>query len=112
MRGQEHSNNVGALAVALLAAMVLVNGPVRNEISMNSGIGALGPYNHANATIGRAYGLLSANLQGGSVPSVTYMGCQGNNMAYNSVTFAEKFVRRSPFASSTTTVTSGDMLTP
>ena len=35
---------------------------------MNAGIGALGPYNHANATIGRAYGLLSQNLQGGSVP--------------------------------------------
>jgi hypothetical protein len=72
-----------------IASMVLVNGPVRSEIGMNSGIGALGPYNHANATIGRAYGLLSANLQGGSVPAVTYMGCQGNNMAYNSVTFAE-----------------------
>ena len=26
---------------------------------MNWGTGAMGPYNHANATIGRAYGLLS-----------------------------------------------------
>ena len=41
---------------------------------MNCGIGAMGPYNHANATIGRAYGLLSQNLQGGSVPGETYMG--------------------------------------
>jgi hypothetical protein len=72
-----------------MAAMVVVNGPIRNEIGMNSGLGALGPYNHANATIGRAYGLLSQNLQGGSVPGVTYMGCQGNNFAYNSLTFAE-----------------------
>ena len=56
---------------------------------MNSGIGALGPYNHANATIGRAYGLLSANLQGGSVPAETYMGCQGNSMSYAGITFAE-----------------------
>jgi hypothetical protein len=72
-----------------IAAMALVNGPIRHEIGMNSGIGALGPYNHANATIGRAYGLLSANLQGGSVPGISYVGCQGNNMAYNSVTFAE-----------------------
>jgi hypothetical protein len=69
--------------------MVAVNGPIRDEIGMNSGIGALGPHNHANATIGRAYGLLSTNLQGGSVPAETYMGCQGNNMAYNSITFAE-----------------------
>ena len=72
-----------------IAAMVVVNGPIRHEIGMNSGIGALGPYNHANATIGRAYGLLSPNLQGGSVPAETYMGSQGNSMSYASITFAE-----------------------
>src|SRR5436190_20183909 len=32
-----------------LAMTTVVNGPVRNEIGMSSGIGALGPYNHANA---------------------------------------------------------------
>src|SRR5262249_41542829 len=58
--------------------------------------GAIGPYNHANATIGRAYGLLSQNLQGGSVPGLTYLGSQGNNYAYNSVTFAEN-EERSPW---------------
>jgi hypothetical protein len=72
-----------------IGAMVVVNGPIRREIQMNAGIGALGPYNHANATIGRAYGLLSQNLQGGSVPGETYMGSQGNAFAYSSVTFAE-----------------------
>ena len=46
------------------AMMVVVNGPIRHEIGMNCGVGAMGPYNHANATIGRAYGLLSQNLQG------------------------------------------------
>ena len=71
------------------AAMVVVNGPVRHEIGMNCGIGAMGPYNHANATIGRAFGLLSQNLQGGSVAGDTFMGSQGNNLTYNSVTFAE-----------------------
>ena len=55
---------------------------------MNSGIGALGPYNHANATIGRAHGLLSQNLQGGSVPGDTYMGTLGNNYNYTAA-FAE-----------------------
>jgi len=79
-----------------MAAMAVVNGPIRHEIGMNAGTGALGPYNHANATIGRAYGLLSQNLQGGSVPGVTYMGSQGNNYAYNSVTFAEN-EERSPW---------------
>jgi hypothetical protein len=78
------------------AAMVVVNGPVRHELGMNAGIGAMGPYNHANATIGRAYGLLSQNLQGGSVPGLTYMGSQGNNYAYTNITFAEN-EERSPW---------------
>jgi hypothetical protein len=71
------------------AAMVVVNGPIRHEIGMNWGVGAMGPYNHANATIGRAYGLLSQNLQGGSVPGDTFMGSLGNNYCYNNITFAE-----------------------
>ncbi len=71
------------------AAMAVVNGPIRHEIGMSGGIGALGPYNHANATIGRAYGLLSQNLQGGSVVGVTYMGSQGNGYSFTNVTFAE-----------------------
>src|SRR6266540_668701 len=67
------------------ATITVVNGPIRNEIGMNSGIGVMGPYNHANATIGRAYGLLSQNLQGGSVPDDTYMGSLGNWYAYTAV---------------------------
>lgn len=61
----------------------IVNGPIRNEIGMNSGLGALGPYNHANVTIGRAHNLLSINLQGGSVPGDTYMGSTGNPLNYS-----------------------------
>ena len=67
------------------ATITVVNGPIRNEIGMNSGIGVMGPYNHANATIGRAYGLLSQNLQGGSVPGDTYMGTLGNWYAYTAL---------------------------
>ena len=78
------------------AAMVVINGPIRHELGMNWGIGAMGPYSHANATIGRAYGLLSQNLQGGSVPGSTYMGSQGNNYAYTNITFAEH-EERSPW---------------
>ncbi|MCO5100915.1 MAG: hypothetical protein M9885_08470 [Burkholderiaceae bacterium] len=77
------------------AAPSIVNGPIRNEIGMNSGMGAMGPYNHANATIGRAHGILSQNLQGGSVIGDTYMGSLGN--AYNySATWAEN-EERSPW---------------
>jgi len=79
-----------------MASMAVVNGPIRDELAMNSGIGAMGPYNHANATIGRAFGLLSQNLQGGSVPGHTYMGSQGNGYGYASLTFAEN-EERSPW---------------
>lgn len=78
------------------AAMAVVNGPIRHELGMNSGIGAMGPYNHANAVIGRAFGLLSQNLQGGSQPGLTYMGSQGNNYSFTNVTFAEN-EERSPW---------------
>jgi len=75
--------------------MSLVNGPIRKEIGMNDGIGVMGPYNHANSTIGRAYNLLSINLQGGSVPGDTYMGTLGNWYNY-SATFPEA-EERSPW---------------
>ena len=68
-----------------IAAFAVVNGPIRNEIGMDSGIGALGPHNHANATIGRAYNPLSQNLQGGSVPGESYMGSLGNWYNYSAV---------------------------
>lgn len=60
------------------AAFAVVNGPIRRELGMNTGIGAMGPYNHATMTIGRAWNLLSRNLQGGSTPGDTYMGSLGN----------------------------------
>jgi hypothetical protein len=76
-------------SMSSMGNMVVVNGPIRNEIGMNCGIGAMGPYNHANSAIGRAFGLLSQNLQGGSVPGVSYGGSQGCNFSYNCCTFAE-----------------------
>ena len=79
-----------------MGAMVVVNGPIRREINMNCGTGALGPYNQANSTIGRAWGLLSQNLQGGSVPGVSYMGSSGNPYSFTNVTYAEN-EERSPW---------------
>ena len=71
------------------ARMVVVNGPVRNEIKMNAGIGALGPFNHSNAVIGRAWTLMSINLAAGAKVGETYMGSQGNNLNYNNVCMPE-----------------------
>jgi hypothetical protein len=78
------------------ATMVVVNGPIRHEIRMNSGLGALGPFNHANAAIARAYHLLSRNLGGGAVPGITYLGSQGNPLNYAGICFAEN-QERSPW---------------
>jgi hypothetical protein len=78
------------------ATMVVVNGPIRNEIRMNGGLGALGPFNHANAAIARAYHLLSRNLGGGAVPGITYLGSQGNPLNYAGICFAEN-QERSPW---------------
>jgi hypothetical protein len=71
------------------ATMVVVNGPVRNEINMNSGIGALGPFSQANSVIGRAWTLMSINLSASGKAGETYMGSQGNNYNYNNLCFAE-----------------------
>jgi hypothetical protein len=61
--------------------MQVVNGPIRKEINMNAGTYALGPGNHANATIGRALRLFIINLGGGKT-EVNILGTQGNPSAY------------------------------
>jgi hypothetical protein len=47
--------------------LIVVNGPVREAIGLNSGMGALGPGYRANLTIGRAVRLL-VTLTGGGMP--------------------------------------------
>ncbi len=47
------------------APFVIVNGPVRDQLQMNSGVNLLGPGNRANATIGRALQLVVRNVGGG-----------------------------------------------
>jgi hypothetical protein len=68
--------------------MVVASGPIRREINMNSGLSALGPFNQANAVIGRAWTLISKNL-GGARPGETYLGDIGNNTNYNNLCCAE-----------------------
>lgn len=61
--------------------MRVINGPIRKEIGMNAGTYALGPGNHANATIGRFLSLAITNLGGGHI-GVNLMGTQGNVSGY------------------------------
>jgi hypothetical protein len=71
------------------AFAMIVNGPIRDKLEMNYGIGALGPFAQANATLGRAWTLLSKNLGNGGIPGDTYLGSLGNNLNYNNVVIAE-----------------------
>ena len=71
------------------ARMMVVNGPIRKEIKMNAGIGALGPFNYANSVLGRAWTLMSITLDGGAKTGETYMGSQGNNLNYNNMCMPE-----------------------
>ena len=68
--------------------MLVVNGPVRNELNMNSGVGALSPMNKSNSVIGRAWTLMTLNF-GGTKVGETFMGSQGNNLNYNNMCVPE-----------------------
>jgi len=61
---------------------IVVNGPIRNEIKMNSGIGAFGPFNEANACIGRAWTILSKCCSTSGRDDAVYMGTQGNPLNF------------------------------
>ena len=59
-------NMHGILATTMsVGPIIVVNGPIRHRIGMNSGINVLGQGNRANATIGRALQLVIRNVGGG-----------------------------------------------
>src|SRR2546422_5825465 len=56
----------GLLATTMpVGPVMIVNGPIRRKIGMNSGVNALGQGNRANSTIGRALQLVIRNVGGG-----------------------------------------------
>jgi hypothetical protein len=62
----------------------IINGPVRHDINVNCGSGALSPGDIANATIGRAMGLIIKNI-GGARKGIEDMGVLGNPGKYTLV---------------------------
>ncbi|MHB8105446.1 MAG: UGSC family (seleno)protein, partial [Dehalococcoidales bacterium] len=70
------------------ASMMVVNGPIRNEIGMNYGLGALSPINYANSVIGRAWTLMSINL-GDMRAGATFTASTGTTINYNNMCYAE-----------------------
>ena len=71
-----------------MANIILVNGPIRNEIGMNYGTNVMGPYNEANSVIGRTYTLMSKTI-GGLHSEKTTWSTLGSTMQYNNVCIAE-----------------------
>src|SRR5689334_21115231 len=61
------------LSITLMsgAPLAIINGPVRNQIGLNSGHNALGHGFRANATIGRALRLVTMNIGGARPHGVT-----------------------------------------
>src|SRR3954454_10224071 len=56
----------GVLATTMpVGPVLIVNGPIRRAIGMNSGVNVLGQGNRANSTIGRALELVIRNVGGG-----------------------------------------------
>jgi hypothetical protein len=66
----------------LCAPLVIVNGPVRKELGINSGHNAFGPGTAANATIGRAIRLALVNI-GGALPGTGDMSTFGSPSKYS-----------------------------
>ena len=71
-----------------MANMILVNGPIRDEIGMNYGTNVMGPHNEANAVIGRSYTIMSKTI-GGLHSEKTTWSSLGSTMQYNNVCIAE-----------------------
>jgi len=69
-------------------SMVIVNGSVRNTIGMNCGGAAFGPFNYANAVIGRAWTLMTKCFGDARVGD-TFMATTGNGLSFTNQTVGE-----------------------
>lgn len=63
------------------AVLLIVSGPISTTLQMNSGYGAFGPGNRANASIGRAMRLVLMNIAGAK-PGVLDRATQGGPAKY------------------------------
>jgi len=77
-----------ATSTSSAANTIVVNGPIRKELGMNSGTNAMSPYNEANSVIGRFFTLISKTA-GDMRNEVTAWESLGNNLQYNNLTVAE-----------------------
>ena len=64
------------------AQLIVVNGPIRQALGVNSGVNVFGPGFRANATIGRAIRLIIMNVTGG-IPGVLDKSTFGHGGKYS-----------------------------
>ncbi len=85
------SSGVTALSSSTnsFAVAAVINGPIRDKLNMNYGIGAMGPFAQPNAAIGRAWTMVSRNLGDSGIPGQTYLGTFGNSVNYNNLVIPE-----------------------
>jgi len=79
----EEKFNLAALNATThpIAAAIIVNGPMKDEIGFNYSTGCLGPGNLANATLGRALRLCLINIAG-AIPGVGDHATMGSPAKY------------------------------
>ena len=70
------------------ANMIVVNGPIRKELGMNSGVDALGPFNEANSILGRVF-TIAGKIMGDLRINEGAYSSLGSTIQYNNLCFAE-----------------------
>jgi hypothetical protein len=90
--------NLGSLQATThpVAPLLIVHGPIAQQLNMNAGAGTFGPGSMANAVIGRAIRLILLNI-GGAVPGKVDQSTQGSPSKY-SFCIAEN-IEQSPWGS-------------
>ncbi len=76
--------SVPTVSTGSWAPFWIINGPLRHDLHINSGWGALSPGDIANAAIGRAMGLITKNIRGVR-KGIEDMGCLGNPCKFSMV---------------------------
>jgi hypothetical protein len=76
--------DVWAVSTGSWMPVWIVNGPIRKDLHINNGFGVLSPGEIANATIGRAMGLITKNIRGVR-KEIEDMGVLGNPGKYSMV---------------------------
>lgn len=71
-----------------MANMIVVSGPIRKELGMNSGIDVMGPFSEANSVLGRTF-TLAGKIMGDLRLNAGAYSTLGSNLQYNNVCIAE-----------------------